>query len=43
MLRFLANVVWFLCGGVLMGISWWLAGVLAALTIVGLPWAGACF
>ncbi len=43
MLRFLANVIWFLCGGVLMGISWWLAGVLAAITIVGLPWAGACF
>jgi uncharacterized membrane protein YccF (DUF307 family) len=43
MLRFLANVIWFVCGGVLMGIGWWLAGVLAAITIVGLPWAGACF
>jgi len=43
MLRFLLNLLWFLLGGFLMGIGWWLAGVLAAITIVGLPWAAACF
>ena len=43
MLRFIANVIWFLFGGVLMGLGWWLAGLVAALTIVGSPWARACF
>ncbi len=43
MLRFLANVVWVVCGGLLMGLGWWLAGLVAAVTIVGLPWARACF
>lgn len=43
MLRFLLNLLWFLLGGVLMGLGWWLAGIVAALTIVGLPWARACF
>lgn len=43
MLRFIANVIWFLCGGVLMGLGWWLAGLVAAITIIGLPWARACF
>jgi hypothetical protein len=42
-LRFIANVIWFLCGGVLMGLGWWLAGLVAAITIIGLPWARACF
>ena len=43
MLRFIANVIWFLFGGVLMGLGWWLAGLVAALTIVGIPWARSCF
>ena len=43
MLRFLLNVLWFVLGGFLMGLGWWLAGVVAAITIVGLPWARACF
>jgi len=42
-LRFIANVIWFLFGGVLMGLGWWLAGLVAALTIIGIPWARACF
>ncbi len=43
MLRFIANVIWFLFGGVVMGLGWWLAGLVAALTIIGIPWARACF
>jgi len=39
----LLNLLWLLLGGLLMAIGWWLAGVVAALTIVGLPWARACF
>jgi uncharacterized membrane protein YccF (DUF307 family) len=26
-----------------MGLGWWLVGAIAALTIVGIPWARACF
>jgi uncharacterized membrane protein YccF (DUF307 family) len=43
MLRFLLNGLWFVLGGFVMGLGWWLAGVLTAITIVGLPWSAACF
>ena len=39
----IGNILWFILGGVLMGLGWWVAGVLCAITIVGLPWAKACF
>ena len=38
------NILWLLLGGgLLAGVVWFLVGVIAALTIVGLPWARACF
>jgi uncharacterized membrane protein YccF (DUF307 family) len=40
---FIGNVLWFVFGGFLMGLGWWLAGLLALITIVGIPWAKACF
>ncbi|QPN63857.1 YccF domain-containing protein [Synechococcus sp. CBW1004] len=43
MLRFLLNVIWVVCGGLVMALGWWLAGLVAAITIVGLPWARSCF
>jgi len=43
MLRGLLNLLWFVLGGLLMGLGWWLAGIVAAITIVGIPWARACF
>ncbi|EJL6761675.1 YccF domain-containing protein [Vibrio cholerae] len=43
MLRTLGNIIWFLCGGILMGFSWWLVGVLAFISIIGIPWGRACF
>ena len=42
MLRGLLNLLWFVLGGLVMGLGWWLAGLVAAITIVGLPWARAC-
>ena len=42
-LRFAGNVLWFVVGGVIAGLMWYLAGLIAAATIVGLPWAFACF
>ena len=42
-MRTLGNILWFIFGGFIMGLGWWLAGLVAAITIVGLPWAKACF
>jgi uncharacterized membrane protein YccF (DUF307 family) len=43
MMRMLGNFFWFVLGGLLMGLSWWLIGLLAYITIVGIPWGKACF
>ncbi|HTZ69437.1 MAG TPA: YccF domain-containing protein [Acetobacteraceae bacterium] len=37
------NLIWLICGGLIMAIAWFFAGLLAAITIVGLPWSAACF
>jgi uncharacterized membrane protein YccF (DUF307 family) len=42
-MSFIGNLLWFVLGGFLMGLGWWFAGLLCAITIVGLPWAKACF
>lgn len=42
-MRAIGNFLWFILGGFLMGLGWWLVGVLAFVTIVGIPWAKACF
>jgi len=42
-MRLLGNIIWFLFGGVFMGLSWWFFGLLALMSIVGIPWAKACF
>ena len=39
----LGNVLWFLFGGLIMGLSWALAGVLWCVTIVGIPVGLQCF
>lgn len=43
MLGTLGNLIWFFLGGVWLGLGWWLAGVVMALSIIGLPWARSCF
>ncbi|MFZ9972770.1 MAG: YccF domain-containing protein [Vulcanococcus sp.] len=43
MISALLNLLWVLLGGLVMALGWWLAGVLCAITIVGLPWARSCF
>ena len=42
-MRTILNFLWFILGGVLMGLAWWLAGIVAYITIVGMPWGKACF
>lgn len=43
MIRFILNVLWLIFGGFITGLGWLLAGVLLAITIVGLPYAGAAW
>ena len=42
-MRLIMNVLWFIFGGFLSGTAWLIAGVLLAITIVGLPWTPAAF
>jgi uncharacterized membrane protein YccF (DUF307 family) len=42
-MRTIGNILWFILGGALMGLAWWFFGLLALITIVGIPWARACF
>jgi|SRR5579883_328409 len=42
-MRLLGNVIWLLFGGLATGIGWWVAGLLAAITIIGLPFSIAAF
>ena len=42
-LMFILNVLWFVTGGVIAGLAWIVAGVIMAITIIGLPWARSCF
>ena len=39
----IGNFTWLIFGGFFMGLGWWLAGLLMLLSIVGIPWARACF
>jgi len=43
LLSFLLNVLWIVCGGLWMAVGWIIAGVIMAITIVGLPWTRAAF
>jgi len=43
LLSFLLNVLWIVCGGLYMAVAWIIAGVVMAITIIGLPWTRAAF
>jgi uncharacterized membrane protein YccF (DUF307 family) len=42
-MSFLLNVLWILFGGFWMAAGWVIAGIIMAITIIGLPWARAAF
>ena len=42
-MRLLGNIIWLLLGGLATGIGWWVAGLLAAITIIGIPYSIAAF
>ncbi|MFM9982771.1 MAG: YccF domain-containing protein, partial [Burkholderiales bacterium] len=39
----IGNFLWFVLGGFLMGLAWWVLGLVAFVSIVGIPWGRACF
>lgn len=43
MIRFLLNVLWLIFGGLPLAFGWFVAGLLLAITIVGLPYTGAAW
>jgi uncharacterized membrane protein YccF (DUF307 family) len=40
-LSLILNILWLICGGLLMAFGWLVAAILMAITIVGLPWTAA--
>jgi len=42
-MRLLLNLIWFIFGGWISGTLWLLAGLLLAITVIGLPWTPAAF
>lgn len=42
-MTFLGNVLWFILGGFLSGLSWILAGIIWCISIIGIPYGIQCF
>jgi uncharacterized membrane protein YccF (DUF307 family) len=42
-LSLLLNLLWILCGGAWMALAWIFAGLVMAITVIGLPWSRAAF
>ncbi len=42
-MKFLGNILWFIFGGLISGLSWIFAGILWCITIVGIPIGLQCF
>lgn len=42
-MRLIANILWFILGGLILGLSWALLGLLLCITILGIPLGKQCF
>ena len=42
-MKAIGNLIWLVFGGLAMAVAWWLAGLVAFVSIVGIPWGRACF
>ena len=42
-MRLIGNFLWFILGGVFMGINWWIMGLICFISIIDIPWGKACF
>ena len=36
-MKFIANIIWFIFGGLWLGLGWGLLGILLCITIIGIP------
>lgn len=36
-MRTIGNFLWFIFGGFLSGLSWWISGLICCITIIGIP------
>lgn len=43
MLRFIANIIWAVLGGIWLALGWVVLGVLLCITIIGIPFGLQCF
>lgn len=41
--RLLFNILWFVMGGFIMGLMWWLVGLVCFVSIIGIPFGRSCF
>ena len=42
-MKTLANIIWFIFGGIWLGLGWTVLGILLCLTIIGIPLGRQCF
>ena len=42
-MKVLGNIIWFLFGGLISGLTWTVAGLLLCISIIGIPLARQCF
>jgi uncharacterized membrane protein YccF (DUF307 family) len=42
-LNFLLNILWLIFGGLVAAVAWVIAGLIMAITIIGIPWCFAAF
>ncbi|MDZ7819136.1 MAG: YccF domain-containing protein [Aliarcobacter sp.] len=42
-MKIIGNFLWFVLGGIFMGILWWIMGLICFISIIGIPWGKACF
>lgn len=42
-MKTLGNIIWLICAGIWMAISWFILGVLLCITIIGIPFGKQCF
>ena len=43
MLSLIGNLIWWIIGGLLMSLGWFLSGCLLIISIIGIPWARSAF
>ena len=42
-MRLIGNILWFIFGGIWLGLSWLLLGLLLCVTVIGIPFGLQCF